>query len=249
VRVFDCNVWYGRENRLVATGWVPDMSTLATDLENAGVAHAVVANTLQRNIGAVAGNRALTDDLKDRPHLWGVWAILPTHTHELPQPEAMADAMEAHRIAGFRLYPESSRFLPRVYALEEWLEVAVRRRIPVFVDTHHGTTLDDVTQMLEAVPGLIVVLTYRESWPSDRILRPMVARHPGLYLDLSYFITEGGIAAWVRDQGPERLLYGSGYPDCYLGANLLMLKHAAIPEADRELIAAGNLQRLIEEIR
>jgi hypothetical protein len=53
----------------------------------------------------------------------------------------------------------------------------------------------------------------------------------------------------VADYGAQRLLFGSGFPESYLGGMMLTLRHARIPDKAKEAIASGNLERVIEEGR
>ncbi len=56
---------------------------------------------------------------------------------------------------------------------------------------------------------------------------------------------DGGIEALVADYGPQRILFGSGFPESYMGGMMLALRHAQIPDAAKQAIAAGNLERLL----
>jgi len=56
------------------------------------------------------------------------------------------------------------------------------------------------------------------------------------------------IESFVKEYGSSRLLYGSGFPNSYFGANMLMIKHADICEDDKVAIAGGNLTRVIEGV-
>jgi predicted TIM-barrel fold metal-dependent hydrolase len=166
----------------------------------------------------------------------------------MPPPEELLPAMKRQRIIGWRLYPGPCRFLLKEFVLRDWLELARAHHLPLFLDTAHGATLEQVADFLERVPELTLVLTYNNDWPSDRYLRPFVASFPNVYLDLKHMITDGGIESFVEAYGSSRLLYGSGYPDAYFGANMMMVRHAQVPEADRAAIAGGNLARLVEEV-
>ena len=58
-----------------------------------------------------------------------------------------------------------------------------------------------------------------------------------------------GVEAFVDSYGPERLLYGSGFPEAYHGGMMLALRHAEISDDAKGEIAAGNLDRLLREVR
>ena len=65
----------------------------------------------------------------------------------------------------------------------------------------------------------------------------------------SRYELDGGIEDICRVYGAERLLLGTNFPDAPMGAAILTLLHADISDADRELIAGGNLNRILQEVR
>ncbi len=245
---FDCNACYGYDTAQDQLRPVPTIDALQQEMARADVRRAVVSRIEQAKGSTLAANDLLAADVGGTENLYGTWAIVPTHTHEVPEPAEMLTAMKANRIIGWRLYPARARFLLKAFALRDWLETAVARRIPVFINTADGATLEQVADLLEHFPTLTVVLTYANEWPSDRHLRPFVAAFPHLYLDLTYLMTDGGLESFVEEYGASRLVYGSGFPHFYLGAHMLMIRHAQISDEDKAAIAAGNLDRILEEV-
>jgi len=67
-------------------------------------------------------------------------------------------------------------------------------------------------------------------------------------VEISGYILDGGIEAFVGDYGAGRMLFGSGFPAAYHGGMMLALAHAEISEQDKQAIAAGNLDRLLGEV-
>ena len=244
---FDCNVSYGMNIASNELRPVRTVQALEKEMLRAGLKKAVAWRVEHAAGNPVVANRLLAEDLRGREDLFGTWSILPTHTHEMPGPEEMLPIMKPSRIVGWRLFPEKCRFLPRAFVLRDWLKVAVQRKVPLFINTAHGTKLEDLAEILQSFPELTVVLTYTHDWPSDRVFRPFVKEFPNVYIDLTFCITDGGIESFFEEYGSSRLLYGSGFPRCYFGGNMLMVRHAGIPLEDRADIAGGNLSRLIAE--
>lgn len=245
---FDCNACYGMDASADVYGAAHTVEDLQREMARAGVGKAIVHRVEQWSGSPLVGNAILAADVAQSGNLHGTWGIVPTHTHELPEPSEMPGVMKKNRIIGWRLYPGRSRFLLKGFALRDWLEVALARKIPVFISTAHGAELSQVADLMEEFPALTAVLTYANEWPSDRLLRPFVAAFPNLYLDTTFLMTDGGIESFVEEYGPSRLLYGSGFPRAYFGAGMLMVRHAQIPEEDRMAIAGGNLERVVTEV-
>lgn len=246
---FDCNVHYGLDVAISQMRPVPLVGDLQAEIARAGIAKAVIWRLEQFGGSPLKANQLVADDVRGTSNLYGVWAIVPTHTHEIPGPEEMLPEMKANRIVGWRLFPSKCRFFPRAFVLADWFKVAVKRHIPIFINTAHGTRLDDLEDFLRAFPELTVVLTYTHDWPSDRFIRPFVSQWPNVYVDLSYSLTDGGIESFYQEYGPSRLLYGSGFPDCYFGGLMMMVRHAGIPLTDRAAIAGGNMARILKEAK
>ncbi len=245
---FDCRAYYGYDTGQDEFRPIHTVQALQQEMARAGVTRAVVSRVEQAKGSMLAANDLLANDIRRTDNLYGTWAIVPAHTHELPEPDEMPAAMKANRIIGWRLYPARGRFLMKPFALRAWLEVAVARRVPIFVNTADGATLEQAADLLEAFPTLTMVLTYANEWPSDRHLRPFVAAFPNVSLDLTYMMTDGGVESFVEEYGASRLLYGSGFPHFYFGGHQLMVKQAQIADEDKVAIAGGNLDRILREV-
>jgi predicted TIM-barrel fold metal-dependent hydrolase len=247
----DCNVSYGAGLTESSLAPAHDISTVSAEMERSGVSGGVAYRVEHHDTGSVLRmNRLIAKDMVESRatgRFYGLWAIAPSVTRELPAPEVAASRMRESGIIGWRLFPKNHRFMPRAFVLSDWLSVACKRRIPVFINTSHGTSLDATADLLEAYPELTVVLTYRDTTPNDRLLRPFVASFPNVYIDTSYWFVDGCIEDFVATFGASRLLYGSGFPDSYFGANMMMIRHAEISPEAKAAIAGANLRGIIEE--
>ena len=84
-------------------------------------------------------------------------------------------------------------------------------------------------------------------WGQDRLFRPLLERYPNVHIDTSQYLLDGGIESLVADYGAGRLLFGSSFPESYLGGMMLTLRHARISEEAKAAIAAGNLERILAQ--
>lgn len=245
---FDCNVCYGVDIASRALQPVWSIGELLHHMNHAGVTKAMACRVEQYTAEPMLGNSLLAEDIRGCDNIYGIWTILPSHTQEMPEPDAMVRQMREKRIYGWRLCPVKLRFLPKVFVLQDWLELGVQRNIPFFINIGHGTSYEALADILEKYPALTVVLSDPSVWPNDRLLRPFVAAYPNIYLDLTCCTTDRGIESFVQKYGSGRLLYGSGFPDSYFGANMLMVKHAEVSEQDKEAIASGNMLGILREV-
>ena len=246
MRFFDCNVFFGLPVRRPLLP-VPTAEMLLAEMDRAGVGKALVWHIAQHDASPQIGNRLLTDAIRPHPRLLGTWTVLPPQTHEFPAPSTFFQQMRAARIAALRVFPNSHRFLVNAVSMGELLGQMVSRRIPLFVSLRRGMDWPDVYALLKEFPDLVCVICDHGCWGMDRLYRPLLERYPNVYVDTAQYFLDGGLEALVADYGAKRLLFGSGFPESYLGGMMVALQHARIPDEGKKAIAGGNLERILEE--
>ncbi len=246
---FDCHVCYGIVGNRTQYMPVTNVEKVLEDMDAAGIKKAILYRNEQLfGVEPALGNKMISEDVIKSDRLFGLWSIVPSDTCEIASPDKIPAEMKNNRIIGWKISPSCHRFSKRPYILEDYFELACKNKIPVFINTAHGYTLDETADILEKFPTLTIVLTYDNIWPNDRNLRPFVRKYSNVYLDLSQFITAGGLEDFVDRLGSARLLYGSGYAEAYQGAGMLMVLKAKIKQSDIENIAFGNMERILEGI-
>jgi len=218
---FDCNCWYGvpKSPPLAPADTV---EVLGSELQRAGIVRALVRNAAIWEESPEVGNRLTSDDCAGDERLVPAWGILPPHTGELGD---VSEFLAAMRAAGVPLF-------------------LARRELPGAMEVYE---LAD--RLLADFPRLHLVVTAHGSWGEDRLFRPLMARYPHFAVDTSRYELDGGIEAICRAYGPERLLFGTNFPETPMGGPMLTLLHAEISDEDRALIAGRNLRRMLEEVR
>jgi predicted TIM-barrel fold metal-dependent hydrolase len=81
-----------------------------------------------------------------------------------------------------------------------------------------------------------------------RNLYPLLAKFENLYVETIGFKVYGGIEDVCEKFGAGRLLFGTGAPK-YAGSGAVgMITYAGISDAEKRMIASGNLERILESI-
>ncbi len=243
---FDCNAYFGLPCRRPLAP-VPDAESLLAEMDRAGVEKALVWHIAQHDASAHAGNRLLAEAIAPHPRLTGCWAVLPNQAHEFPRPAVLFQEMKQARIGALRIFPSAHGFGANAVSLGDLLEPMVVRRIPLFVSVQRGMDWGDVYGLLAEFPELVCVVCDHGCWGMDRWFRPLLERYPHVYVDTAQYLLDGGIESLVADYGAGRLLFGSGFPDSYLGTMMLTLRHAKISDEAKAAIAGGNLERILAE--
>jgi predicted TIM-barrel fold metal-dependent hydrolase len=76
----------------------------------------------------------------------------------------------------------------------------------------------------------------------------LIERYPHLYLETSHYELAHGLRAFYERYGADRWLFGSAFPQRYMGGAVHQLRQADLPESAKEAIAGGNLQRILSEV-
>jgi hypothetical protein len=240
----DCNLNYGPQLATEDLKCCADIDELIIEMNRAGISGGLVLKTINE---AVLANKSLSDDIKGKDGLRGVWQILPSCTGEIPKPNDLPKLMKQNNIAALTINPRAHRYLPRKNVIGDYLEMATERKIPVLLNTSRGITIEQVDDIMQDFPDLTAIFTFDNCWPSDRFLRPFLDTYPNLCLDMTYMLTDSGLKDLLIKYPAEKILFGSGFPISYMGSHMLVIKHAEISDEDKCKIAGGNLKKLIEE--
>jgi len=245
---FDCNLNYGPRTSAEDLKNCADLNGLLAEMDRSGVSGGLVFKTIKE---AVLANESLAEDINANPNsnLKGVWLLLPSCTGEIPAPRDLPKIMQKNNIGALTLNPQVHRYLPRRPAIGDYLEMACERKIPVLLNTSRGLTIEQADDIMREFPDLTAILTFDNCWPSDRFLRPFLDYYKNLRLDMTYMLTDCGLKDLLIKYPAEKILFGSGFPVCYMGAHMPVIKHAEIAGDAKIKIAGGNLKKLLEDAR
>lgn len=248
MKFYDCNAWIGTpsNSRLFAA---PTAESLLTAMEEAGIEKALVWHIAQRDCDPLTGNELLGQAIGAHRRLVGTWTMLPTQCGEIGRAEDWVDRMLTAGVRAVRMFPAPNRYLPRAEVIGDLLGVFSERRIPLLLSLRRDANWPMVYDLMQGFPELTVILCDLDVWPADRYFRPLLDRYERLHIETSTYLADGGIEAFVQSYGATRMLFGSGFPECYPGGAMLRVRHAEIGDADRDAIAADNVERILSEVR
>ena len=248
MRFFDANCFIGAP--MIPGTHAPETAeSLLAAMDRAGIERALVWHVAQRDYEPLAGNAMLAQEIEAHDRLMGVWTLLPTACGEIGEPDLWLEEAARRHVAAVRAFPDDNRYLLRAEALGDVLDALTERRIPLLLSCTSDAAWGPIYDLLAAFPKLTVILSDLRVWPCDRYFRPLLARYAGVHVETSMLLADGGIETFVTTCGPDRLIFGSGFPACYHGSAMLALAHADIDDRDKCAIASENLERLIGEAR
>lgn len=247
MRFFDCCCFIGRPVAGM-TRPLASADELVGWMDRVGIDRALVWHVAQRDYAVPPGNALLAEQIAPhRDRLTGCWAIMPNQSEELPPPDEFCAQMAAAGVGALRAWPQLHRFRLRRDTCGPTLDAAVERRIPLVLPIVSDVGWDRAYDLLAEYPDLVCILSNVNTWGSERQFPPLLERYEHVYLDIAEYILDGGIEDFVARYGPERMLFGTGFPQRGQGGMMLAVRHAEISEAAKAAIAAGNMERLLAE--
>ncbi|HRU07121.1 MAG TPA: amidohydrolase family protein [Candidatus Brocadiia bacterium] len=220
---------------------------LLAEMDRCGVDEALVISDSQDLTSPLTANHDLLDFCAASPRLHPVWTILPSATGEMPPHDLAAD-MNKHNVRALHVDAGGHKFLLNGLCLGPILDMMTERRIPLILQ-RRKVDWNALLELLKEFPGLTVIFCGGSQWGHDRVARPMLERFERLYLDTSTYELDGGLPELVARFGPERFVFGSSYHLRAMGGPALQLRNMNIAPHAKELIAHGNIERLLRESR
>jgi hypothetical protein len=252
IEFFDANVAIGpRKVIFPGQDWPP--GDVFPRLAECGITASLVHHTAAVEDNPVTGNALLMDALRGQEiagvkDVHPVWAVLPFTTNEQGAPDELRGALKSAGVKGVLLYPAAQGFSNAAWCAGTLYDLLEGMRMPTFVRFNpQDFTWNELHDLLTAHPRLPVIL--REvSYAIDRTLYALLERFPNLGVETAKYLPFRGIEEIVRRFGAGRLVFGSEAPFLSPGAAVAPVLTAAISDADKRAIAAGNLRRLVGDI-
>lgn len=226
----------------------PKSQDLLAHMDYLGVDRALVWHVLARDLAPAAGNRQLleevgaSEELKRR--LIPAQVVTPANAYESGGVDKLLGNARISGSRAFRLFPKTSRF--NMSGLRK-LFTSLAELNPVvfwgFRDSNGRTDTLEFRELAEEFANYQFVLT-ELMWGEFPDALDLMERLPNVSIDISWLHMRDTIELLVELFGPERVLFGTGGKTHY-GASVAVLAHAKISDSARELIAHGNVERLL----
>ncbi|MHB0876416.1 MAG: amidohydrolase family protein [Anaerolineae bacterium] len=243
--LFDANCFVGR--------WTTegigcaDTSALAQEMGRLGISRALVRHTWGWEHDPAVGNAELLVVLAGHPNLTPCLAAGPLVAEEFGGLEALLRQITGAGAAAVCLYPKSHSYSTAPWCSGTLLDALQAASVPVLLELSE-TSWPEVAGILDDWPRLPLIIV-KAGYRILRNLLPLMRRHDTLHVDTSYLGDNEALEVVAREVGAERVLFGSGTPRTDGAGSLARLSYSALNDREKELVAGGNLQRLIAGIR
>lgn len=210
-----------------------------------GIEKALVYHALAKEYNPAVGNARLMEEISGHPSLIPVWAVMPHHTGEFPEPSALAGLLKNNGVKAVRLFPGVG---DQNFSLAAWnsgslLSMLQEERVPVLMGLEQ-TDWNGIHDLCTEYPKLNIILT-ESDYRIDRNIYPLFEKFDNLYMEILGYKVSGGIEEICKRFGARRLIFGSGMP-VFSGAGAMsMVNYARITDKEKRMIASENLESLI----
>lgn len=170
----------------------------------------------------------------------------PAYAEETFTREEMERAItEDHAL--FRVHPQSFAAPLHVWMYDWMLDVLTESRTPLLVSLQE-LDLGDAAAVKQAYPELRLIITNTDQWLNRQYVR-FAQYFPHVYFDTCNTIEYYGIENMTGILGAERFLFGTYMPEKEPYDKLFQVLYCELSREQKELIAHGNFERLVEERR
>lgn len=249
LKLFDSNCWLGQWYLPTFTP-VDTVDRLVEEMDHYGIDEALVTHTAAYLYDQRIGNQALLDEISGQDRLHACFILVPPGTPELAPIDQYVDDMLAAGVRAARLFPKDHYFSLQEWSVGQLLAKLEKHRLPIII-TLDQVSWDEVQALCQAHPKLPVIIdgAGRQELLENRQFIPLLQQVDNLKLDLHNFINYIGLDDAVEKCGADKFVFGTRLLFNTPAAAIYLLAQTDISEEDKQMIASGNLEKLIKEVR
>jgi len=246
---FDANVCYGPQ-KIVMPDVDYSLDALLRRMKEFNIEKALVLHSVAREHDAAFGNARLMQEIKGIDNLIPVWAVMPHHTGEMDAPEALIEKMTENGVKAAALFPSigAHNFSLKKWSAAPLLDALAEHKLPVIMGIEQVGGMEGMAEFAMTYPKLTVIAA-NVNYRTDRILFPAMEAAKNLHIETSAYKTFFGLQEFVKRFGAERLVFGSGMPAIDPAASVSMITWSGLSLDQQEMIAHGNIERIIGEVQ
>jgi len=217
-------------------------------MERCHIEKAVAYHCLAKEGEMKAGNLELVKLTEGDDRFIRQWCAMPSAFGEFMSVPELFAAMKEHKVTSLRLLPKTCGYSLRPYALGEMMDAAAQCHVPVFINLGEELSTDDLYPLCTNYPNVNFVVGntgYRE----NRKFGPILESCPNLYIATGNYVVHCGLKTFCEYFGAQRLIFDTGLPTGSATAAVSLVNFAEISREEKELIAHGNIERLLSEVR
>jgi predicted TIM-barrel fold metal-dependent hydrolase len=241
---FDCNKYIGPG--FPKSPDFPKATDLLAHMDRLGIDRAVAWHTNARDLNTMAGNEQLIREIEAascRERIIPSFIIAPTMIDEQDIMDHFLDLVRKHHIHAFHFFPQKAGWslldiTPVIRLIQVFKPV-------LFLDSFEnmGDDLSSIMDFAAEFPQVSIIFT-NAMWVHYNKLYKLMEARPNIFVDTSLLHMYLTHEYFIKNYGVERLIFGTGYKSNN-GAAIASLAHAEISTTHAQMIAHGNLERML----
>jgi len=193
------------------------------------------------------GNALLMEEIKGNDRFEPQWCALPATFEEFLHADALHKAMKENNVRTLRIAPKNYAHDIRPHAMGELMGMAAECHVPVFFD--YGEAVgDEMYDLCTLYPNVKFVVT-NTAYSLNRFLGPILDHCPNLYVATGNYVVHTGLQMFCKYYSADRLIFNTNLPTGSAAAAVSLVCFADISKEEKELIAHGNLEKLLSEVK
>ena len=245
INFIDANCMVGK--RMKSQEGVPQTASELSEVMNrSGISRAIVYHCMASETDIIFGNRILDAEIKDFDCFMKQWVVMPDFLGEISDADRLLEKMKENNVKTVRIMPQKHGYSVKPYSIGKFINTLSECNIPIFIDKAQ-VSFDEIYSLGTDYPDASFVVC-EPGYRSARQYAPILDACPNIYLETSNYCHHNGIRDICRTYGANRLIFGSGMPNGSGTAATSIVRYSDISEEEKEMIASGNILKLLEEV-
>ena len=246
MRFFDASCRLGRP-AAPAEGMPWQTDEILEIMERCHIDNALAYHIVAKDGEVADGNELLLEEIAGIDRLQPQWCAIPATFEEFLHADDLHKAMKENGVKTLRIAPKNFAHSRSPYAMQELMNFAADCRVPVFFD-YGEAPCDEMYELCHAYPDVNFVVT-NTAYALNRWLGPVLDNCPNLFVGTGNYVVHGGLATFCKYYSADRLVFNTNLPFGSATAAVSLVCFADIAEEEKALIAHGNVERLLGEVR
>ena len=215
-------------------------------MDRLGIDRTVAWHTSARDLHPMAGNEQLLREIEAacaHDRIIPSFVIAPTMINEPGVMDHFLDLVRSHNIRAFHFFP--NKFGWSLDDITPLMRTLLSFKPVLFLDSFENLGKDTkaILNFSAEFPHVSIIFT-NAMWVHYKKLYNLMEARPNIFVDTSLLHMYRTIEYVIQKFGVERLIFGAGYKSNN-GASIASLAHAEISSEHAQMIAHGNLERLL----